>query len=69
MVRLIVPSLPMDYRILLSGRLPSYIYDIGGFGHALSFDELATHALVTPLAQKAGNDDDFSQFIRKSIIQ
>lgn len=69
MVRLIVPSLPMDYRILLSGRLPSYIYDIGGFGHALSFNELAAHALITPLAQEAGSDDDFSQLIRKSIIQ
>lgn len=69
MVRLIVPSIPMDYRILLSGRLPSYIYDIGGFGNALSFNELVSRALITPLAQKVGDHDDFSQFIRKPILQ
>lgn len=69
MVRLIVPSIPLDYRILLSGRLPSYIYDLGGFGNVLSFDELAAHASITLLAQEADDDKDFSQFIRQYNIK
>lgn len=64
MVRLIVPSIPLDYRILVSGRLPSYIYDLGGFGHDIAFPEMMSHAHITARAQKIKEHENYSEFIR-----
>ncbi|PZP56368.1 MAG: hypothetical protein DI586_03955 [Micavibrio aeruginosavorus] len=63
MIRLIVPSLPLDYRILVSGRLPSYIYDIGGFGHELSLREITNQSSITQRAQASAREN-FSHEIR-----
>lgn len=65
MVSAIVPGLPMDYRILLSGYLPEYIYDIGGINHNVPLEELRTRAYIGDRAAKVGNSPDFSRAIRE----
>lgn len=65
MVRLIVPTIPMDYRILFSGRLPSYIYDLGGLGRSQTLEELSAYAHISTHAQKIGEKDNFSRYIRQ----
>ena len=40
MVKRIVPGLPWDYRLLLSGYLPDYIYDLGALDTRRPFAEL-----------------------------
>lgn len=64
MVRLIVPTIPLDARVLLSGRLPSYIYDLGGFGHDVTLSDIIARAPVTERAQKIEREN-FSRLIRK----
>lgn len=64
MIKMIVPDLPMDYRILLSGRLPSYIYEIGGFGRDQTLAEIVADAPITARAQSIPDDEDFSAWIR-----
>lgn len=62
MIRLIVPTIPMDYRILMSGRLPSYIYDLGGLGDR-PFDEIVKNAPISERGKQAGREN-FSERIR-----
>ena len=44
MVHTLRPGLPLDYRILLSGYLPNYAYDVGATDTSIPFEELrASH--------------------------
>jgi len=67
MVKLIVPGIPSDYRLLFSGRLPSYIYDLGGFGKKQTLAEIDRSAHISEHAQAMGRDDNYSVYIRKNI--
>lgn len=69
MIKTFVPGLPVDYRVLFSGLLPSYIYDLGGFGHDLSLEELQSRAYISVHAQSYVPESgvDFSQFIRQPV--
>ena len=69
MIKTFVPGLPADYRVLFSGLLPSYIYDLGGFGHDLSFEELQSRAHISASAQGYAPESgiDFSEFIRQPV--
>ncbi|MEO6698562.1 MAG: DUF4105 domain-containing protein [Paraperlucidibaca sp.] len=58
MMQRIIDDLPWDYRLLLSGYLPNYVYDLGGLDSRYSFATLermgyvsrrANAALVEPL--------------------
>ena len=40
MVRTLQPSLPMDYRVLLAGYLPDYVYDLGRLDTSIPFEVL-----------------------------
>lgn len=75
LVRQIDP-VPMDYRILLSGRLPEYLYDLGVIDNRLSFEEWRQRALInakvssTPeqLAMAASlSSSQFSKLIRSDL--
>ena len=46
LARRIVPGLPMDYRLLLSGYLPEYLYRIGALRGADSARPIATPAAI-----------------------
>ncbi len=40
MVRALQPGLPLDYRVLLSGYVPDYVYDLDGLDTRLPFEAL-----------------------------
>ncbi|OZI70819.1 Lnb N-terminal periplasmic domain-containing protein [Bordetella genomosp. 12] len=65
MARAIVPGLPMDYRLLLSGYLPEYLYAHGGLDHSQSLEQIRQHADITARAARVGNTPEFSRAIRQ----
>ncbi|XID74297.1 DUF4105 domain-containing protein [Alkanindiges sp. WGS2144] len=72
MARLIDPGLPLDYRIILSGYLPQYIYEHHGFNTTLSFKQLQRQAYINPYAEAfaasgSQSSQAYSQAIRHNI--
>lgn len=67
MMRRIVPGLPLDYRLLLSGYIPGYVYDVGGLDSRYALSELQAMADITERARATGAQDDFSAAIRAGI--
>lgn len=69
MIKTFVPGLPADYRVLFSGLLPSYIYDLGGLGHDLSLKDIHSRAQISAYAKSFVPESgiDFSQFIRQPV--
>ena len=67
MVRAIVPGLPLDYRILLSGYLPEYLYDQGGLDTSLPLQTLRERGFVG-IPPILGEDSmGFSKSIRRHL--
>ncbi|QND52001.1 DUF4105 domain-containing protein [Phyllobacterium sp. 628] len=64
MIRAITPGLPVDYRIILSGYLPGYLYDLGAIDRKNSLDETIQAASINQRALDADKADDFSEKIR-----
>ncbi|MCU6497333.1 DUF4105 domain-containing protein [Rugamonas sp. A1-17] len=64
MARRIDPGLPLDWRLLASGYLDRYLYDIGALAGQGGFDSLRQQARITAKARAAGNAADFSDRIR-----
>jgi hypothetical protein len=56
-----------NWKILLSGYVPQYAYEIGGLDSSLTFDELRRRGYVNERAQSAVAAVDFSQRIRKGM--
>ena len=67
MVRVIHPGLPLDIRVLLSGYLPNYAYDLGATDTSLSFERLRELAKIHEKAMQADADPLFSTRIREGI--
>ncbi len=67
LMRSIVPGLPMDYRLLLSGYLADYAEDIGGLTPGVPFARLQQLGYINPRALRAGDAADFSQQIREGV--
>jgi hypothetical protein len=67
MVRQIIPGLPVDYRLLLSGYLPEYIYSIGGLDATQPLAALRRQGRITERAIAADRDPEFSRAIRRAI--
>jgi hypothetical protein len=67
MVRAIHPGLPMDARVLLSGYLPNYVYDLGATVTSVSFEELRNRSKIHDKAVQADTAPDFSARIREGI--
>ena len=64
LLRALDPALPFDYRILLSGYLPGYIYQNQGFETGLSEAEFRSRAAISALGIAAGDAPNFSEAIR-----
>ena len=64
LLRALDPALPFDYRILLSGYLPGYIYQNQGFETGLTEAEFRRRAAISTLGLAAGDSPDFSAAIR-----
>ncbi len=58
--------LPMNWKILVSGYLPNYLYENGRLAtDGLTFPELRQHALINTKAHEADTAADFSNRIRE----
>lgn len=63
-------ALPLDYRLLASGYLPEYLYDINGLLPAAPLSTLRQQGRITQRALAAPADSssaDFSQLIREGM--
>lgn len=67
MVKVIHPGLPMDVRIILSGYLPDFAYDVGATNTSMSFERLRQLSHIRDRAIRADADPDFSARIREGI--
>ena len=66
MVRVLHPGLPLDYRLLLTGYIPEYVYDLGGMDAAIPFEVLRNRSHIGGKA--SSTDPDFSQKIREPNV-
>ena len=61
LARLVEPGIPFDWRILLSGYLPEYLYDHGLLDSSSPLDEIRRKAIIPP---QRGENRPFSSVIR-----
>ncbi|SFI57845.1 protein of unknown function [Phyllobacterium sp. CL33Tsu] len=64
MARAIAPGIPLDYRIVFSGYLPGYLYDLGAIDHSKPLDQVIREASINQRAMAADSAPDFSARIR-----
>jgi hypothetical protein len=67
MMRRIVGKLPLNYRVLLSGYLPEYVYAVGGLDPRYTLEQLRAFGRITERAKQADRSPQFSQEIRRGI--
>ncbi|WP_034300533.1 DUF4105 domain-containing protein [Herbaspirillum sp. RV1423] len=67
LARAINPGLPLDYRLLASGHLGEYAYDVGGLAPGVDYATLRARGRITERARAAGDDPRFSELIRVGI--
>lgn len=67
MARRIVPGLPMDYRQLLSGYLPEYLYELDALRGAGSAGEYRRRGRYTDRARATADPADYSRNIRRGV--
>ena len=60
-------SPPMSWKVLLSGYVPDYLYELGRLDKTRSFVELERISRVNERARAAGSDAAFSQRIREGL--
>lgn len=57
-------SPPFSWKILLSGFLPKYLYELGKIGGLESFEELKILSYINERAHEADDDEQYSKIIR-----
>ena len=67
MMRVIRPGLMLDYRVLLSGYLPNYAYDLGATDTSMPFEKLRELSRIRDKAVRADAAPDFAARIREGI--
>ncbi|AVJ29106.1 DUF4105 domain-containing protein [Achromobacter spanius] len=67
MARRIVPGLPMDYRQLLSGYLPEYLYKLNALRGADSAGEYRRRGRYTDRARATADPAGYSRSIRRGV--
>lgn len=65
MVRALDPGIPLDYRVLLAGLVPDYVYDLGSLDTRLPFATLRERSHIQGRARS--DDPDFSRLIRVGV--
>jgi hypothetical protein len=60
-------SPPMSWKVLLSGYVPDYLYELGRIDTAKPFAELEKLSRVNERAHAADKDASFSQRIREGL--
>jgi hypothetical protein len=67
MMNRIVGHLPLDYRLLLSGYLPEYVYGVRGLDQRHSLEDLRRRGRITDRAKQSDRSETFSADIRRGI--
>jgi Domain of unknown function (DUF4105) len=67
LVRALTGQLPLDWRVLLSGYFPEYVYDLGSLDTSMPFAELKAQSLINDKAHAADQAPDFSTRIRAGL--
>lgn len=67
MAQQIDPGLPQDARLLLTGYLPDYLYEIGALDRRVPLDLLRARGRITERARASVPTDDFSRVIRQGV--
>ena len=67
MARALDPGIPMDYRILLSGLVPGYLYDNAFLVRDRPLADLVAAAHIGPRAKGPDDDPDFPRRIRAGV--
>jgi hypothetical protein len=67
LARALSDQFPLDWRVLLSGYFPEYLYDLGSLDTDLPFPELKARSLINDKAHAADLDPDFSTRIRAGL--
>ena len=67
MVRAVTSSIPFDWRIILTGHLPGYLYDHGAVDISIPLEELRQRADVTGRIDAGLSEVEFSSRIREGV--
>jgi Domain of unknown function (DUF4105) len=67
MMRAVTSSIPLDWRIILTGHLPDYLYEHGAVDTRISLEELRQRADVTSRVDAGLNEVEFSSRIREGV--
>jgi Domain of unknown function (DUF4105) len=67
LVRAAGSTLPFDWRLVVNGFLPGYLYDHGAVVTTMPLNELMERARVSPQAKAADQSSDFSRLIRVGV--
>lgn len=67
MMQSIVGYLPLNYRLLLSGYLPEYVYRVGGLDDRLPLAQLRALGRISERARQSDRSDSFSADIRRGV--
>ncbi len=59
--------MPYSWKMLLSGHVPEYLYELGRLDTSLPFPELKRRSRVNAAAQAADQAADFSRQIRVGL--
>jgi hypothetical protein len=63
--------LPTDYRLLASGYLPNYLYDLNAISHELTMQQWYEVAYINPRVSKLDylSSTEYSSLIRQGLPQ
>jgi hypothetical protein len=67
MLKRIVQPLPFSYRVLLSGYLPEYVYEVGALDRRYPIEELRTLGYISERAHGSDQSAEFSRDIREGV--
>jgi len=67
MMNHIVGNLPLDYRLVFSGFLPGYVYQVGGLDPRYTLKELRSMGRITERARTSDRSPNFSADIRQGV--
>jgi hypothetical protein len=59
--------MPFDWRLIVNGFLPGYLYDRGAVDTSISLAELRARSRISPRAREADGSPDFSKLIREGV--
>ena len=67
MMRAVTSSIPFDWRIILTGHLPSYLYEHGAVDTRIRLEALRQRADVTSRVDASLSEKEFSSRLRETV--